>query len=282
MSSPLNLPRIQIVERRKTLLRSFAQWGKEWGVQRITSDSHASAINGFHSQPAELIVIDLDSEETMGMQLLHDFKQLEPDLVVILISAKISVETSLAALRGGAFDLLLKSSHPDSLKQTIERGIEQAMRVKRKKDLMFSIRESLDQLVHPASNKREGGSTSGIEADPSQMQRVIEGQPRIIRIRNLIIHVKRNQIQSQNGVMDLTPTEFDILLYLFSHKERIVECSELIHQLRGYEAEEKEARILIRPHVCNLRNKLRMLQTSPELIQNVRGKGYRLVQDSIC
>ncbi len=279
MDHSLAIPRILIVEKRKSLLRWFNQWNKEWGIPHISSHTLAAVKQNDPAQPAELVVIDLDAAETAGMELLHECKQQDADLVVILVAAKINVQTSLAALRSGAFDLHLKSNHPDVLKQTIERGIEHAMRLKRQKELLVSLRENLDQLVQSTIYKNERSTSAGGEPDPSQKERVSAASARIIHFRNLIIHVRRNQIQSQHGVMDLTPTEFDLLLYLLSHKERIVECSELIRQLRGYDADEKEARILIRPHVCNLRNKLRTIQVNPDLIQNVRGMGYRLNQD---
>ena len=75
----------------------------------------------------------------------------------------------------------------------------------------------------------------------------------------------------------LTPTEFDILLYLAAHRSRVVSCQELVREVRGYRSDETEAREVIRPHISNLRRKLKGLGEF-NLIVNVRGVGYRLVE----
>ena len=78
--------------------------------------------------------------------------------------------------------------------------------------------------------------------------------------------------------IDLTPTEFDLLLYLAAHRGRVVPCAELVREVRNYSLEEHEAREVIRPHVSNLRRKLRASGQNPNIIVNVRGIGYRLAE----
>ncbi|HEX3052566.1 MAG TPA: helix-turn-helix domain-containing protein, partial [Aggregatilineaceae bacterium] len=55
-----------------------------------------------------------------------------------------------------------------------------------------------------------------------------------------------------------------------------VPCSELVREVRGYALDEHEAREVIRPHVSNLRRKLKASGQNPNIIVNVRGIGYRL------
>jgi DNA-binding response OmpR family regulator len=54
----------------------------------------------------------------------------------------------------------------------------------------------------------------------------------------------------------------------------------LVREVRGYAVEETEAREVIRPHVSNLRRKLKEASTDADLIVNVRGIGYRLNEKS--
>ena len=70
------------------------------------------------------------------------------------------------------------------------------------------------------------------------------------------------------------------MLHLTRHRERLVTCAELVRELRGYHAEEREARLLIRPHISNLRRKLASVIGPEPHIINVRGQGYRLVQEA--
>ena len=65
-----------------------------------------------------------------------------------------------------------------------------------------------------------------------------------------------------------------------AHRGRVVPCSELVREVRGYSLEEHEAREVIRPHVSNLRRKLKASGQNPNIIVNVRGIGYRLAETS--
>ncbi|NLF77164.1 MAG: response regulator transcription factor, partial [Chloroflexi bacterium] len=96
----------------------------------------------------------------------------------------------------------------------------------------------------------------------------------------LTIYPGRYQISVGDQPIDLTPTEFDLLLYLAAHRGRVVPCSELVREVRGYSLEEHEAREVIRPHVSNLRRKLKASGQNPNIIVNVRGIGYRLAETS--
>ncbi|MEM6283530.1 MAG: helix-turn-helix domain-containing protein, partial [Chloroflexota bacterium] len=63
---------------------------------------------------------------------------------------------------------------------------------------------------------------------------------------------------------------------LAAHQGRVVSCHELVREVRGYTVGEAEAREVIRPHVSNLRRKLKKAGLEQDLIVNVRGIGYRL------
>nr|PZN51945.1 MAG: hypothetical protein DIU68_15530 [Chloroflexota bacterium] len=56
----------------------------------------------------------------------------------------------------------------------------------------------------------------------------------------------------------------------------MVSCHELVREVRGYAVDETEAREVIRPHVSNLRRKLKAAGQDADVIVNVRGIGYRL------
>ena len=86
----------------------------------------------------------------------------------------------------------------------------------------------------------------------------------------------RYQVQSDGASVNLTPTEFDLLLYLAAHRSRVIPCEELVGEVRGYASDENEAREVIRPHISNLRRKLKQLGDYGKLVINVRGIGYRL------
>jgi DNA-binding response OmpR family regulator len=108
------------------------------------------------------------------------------------------------------------------------------------------------------------------------MPAVDASAPGVMVIGQLSIFPGRYQIAVDEHPIDLTPTEFDLLLYLAAHRGRVVSCHELVREVRGYGVDEAEAREVIRPHVSNLRRKLKQMGLDEDMIVNVRGIGYRL------
>ncbi len=90
----------------------------------------------------------------------------------------------------------------------------------------------------------------------------------------LVIDEARRVAEVRGAIVDLTPTEWGILLALAASPGRVYSRFELINRVRGYEFEGYER--TIDSHVKNLRRKIEEDQRAPEIIQTVLGGGYRL------
>jgi two-component system alkaline phosphatase synthesis response regulator PhoP len=90
----------------------------------------------------------------------------------------------------------------------------------------------------------------------------------------LVIDEPRRTAQVRGAVVDLTPTEWGILVALAAAPGRVYSRFELINRVRGYEFEGYER--TIDSHVKNLRRKIEADQREPKIIQTVLGGGYRL------
>ena len=74
--------------------------------------------------------------------------------------------------------------------------------------------------------------------------------------------------------MELTPTEWGILVALATVPGRVYSRAELINRVRGYEFEGYER--TVDSHVKNLRRKVEQDPRYPRIVQTVLGGGYRL------
>lgn len=74
--------------------------------------------------------------------------------------------------------------------------------------------------------------------------------------------------------MDLTPSEYGILVSLARYPGRVYSRFELIDRLRGWEFEGGERTIDV--HVKNLRRKIEPESAHSRYVQTVHGVGYRL------
>jgi len=92
--------------------------------------------------------------------------------------------------------------------------------------------------------------------------------------RILVIDEPRREVTVRGSGVDLTPTEWGILLALATVPGRVYSRCELINRVRGYEFEGYER--TIDSHVKNLRRKVEGDPGSPVIVQTVFGGGYRL------
>jgi DNA-binding response OmpR family regulator len=90
----------------------------------------------------------------------------------------------------------------------------------------------------------------------------------------LIIDESRREVTVRDTGVDLTPTEWGILLVLATVPGRVYSRYELINRVRGYEFEGYER--TVDSHVKNLRRKIEEDPGRPLIVQTVLGGGYRL------
>jgi DNA-binding response OmpR family regulator len=90
----------------------------------------------------------------------------------------------------------------------------------------------------------------------------------------VVIDEPRRTVTVRGSAVDLTPTEWGILIALASVPGRVYSRFELINRVRGYEFEGYER--IIDSHVKNLRRKIEQDQGNPEIVKTVLGGGYRL------
>jgi DNA-binding response OmpR family regulator len=90
----------------------------------------------------------------------------------------------------------------------------------------------------------------------------------------LVIDEGRREVQVRGRAVELTPTEWGVLVALAGTPGRVFSRYELINRVRGYEFEGYER--TIDSHVKNLRHKVEPDPGHPRVVQTVLGAGYRL------
>src|SRR6516225_10019277 len=90
----------------------------------------------------------------------------------------------------------------------------------------------------------------------------------------LVIDEPRREVMVRGASVDLTPTEWGLLVALATVPGRVYSRFELINRVRGYEFEGYER--TVDSHVKNLRRKIGDDPGNPQIVQTVLGGGYRL------
>ena len=100
--------------------------------------------------------------------------------------------------------------------------------------------------------------------------------PSILRVGDLEIDLDSHIVSSQGAVIDLTPTEFNLLATLAAQPGRAFTRLQLLETTQGnaYEGYERT----IDAHIKNLRAKIEKDAKAPQYIETVFGIGYRFTR----
>ncbi|MCE5208589.1 MAG: response regulator transcription factor [Chloroflexi bacterium] len=103
-------------------------------------------------------------------------------------------------------------------------------------------------------------------------------KPDTIKAGNLVIDVQQHTVHLANRPIDLTPTEFDILVTLASQPKRVLSRMQIMEQAQGTAFEGYER--TIDAHIKNIRIKMEPNPKKPVYIKTVFGLGYKFEIDS--
>ncbi len=125
----------------------------------------------------------------------------------------------------------------------------------------FSLRELLSRIR--AQLRRAYGELSSTDAD-------------ILYAGDLVIDRSRAQVRRGNEIVNLSPIEFRLLVYLARHPKQALSREQILDAVWGY-ASHVESASTVNVYIRRLRAKIELNPSRPQLILTVPGIGYRLI-----
>ena len=128
---------------------SLAEALRSWGYASVEAGTVAAGLSAFEVEEPTAVLLDIDLPDGSGLDALREIKARRADAVVIMITANVLVQNTIAALRGGAYDFIGKPLHLEELRVTIRNGIEahrlrqEVTQVRRERARQFSF----DQII---------------------------------------------------------------------------------------------------------------------------------------
>lgn len=95
-----------------------------------------------------------------------------------------------------------------------------------------------------------------------------------ILIEDIRIRPEFFEVYKDDELLELTPKEFELLLYLIERQGRVITREHMLNSVWNYEFA-GDSRI-VDVHISHLRDKLEENPKQPKLIKTVRGLGYKL------
>ena len=93
---------------------------------------------------------------------------------------------------------------------------------------------------------------------------------------DLVIYRGRGVVGRGDQIINLTPTEFRLLVFLAQHQGQALTRAQILDAVWGYEADVDSERA-VNVHIRRLREKIEIDPSIPSLILTVPGIGYRMV-----
>ena len=136
---------ILIVDDEASVRDSLYQWFKADGYRVDTADGATSALNKLQENPWDIILLDIKMPGMDGIELQSRIKQIDKNIVTIIITAYAAVDTAIQALKDGAFDYVTKPIDPDDLSRLIRNAIEKRRLVTEN----IQLRQQIEELLLP-------------------------------------------------------------------------------------------------------------------------------------
>jgi DNA-binding response OmpR family regulator len=235
--------RVLIVEDHDRTRLALSALMRQAGYHVRAVDGGAAALGVLASEPFDVVLSDIWMDQIDGVAVLRAARALDEPPAVILLTGSSSVETSVAALRSGAFDYLEKPFDPAALVARVASAAEQ--RAAELRD-----RAALQMLARAAELMR-------LSAEAPLPPTVASLQPSApLCVGRLQVGVDRRTVRLDGARLPLTQIEFALLRALAEAAGRAVSVEELVRRTHGYALPPAEALALLKPHASNLRRKL--------------------------
>jgi two-component system alkaline phosphatase synthesis response regulator PhoP len=184
----------------------------------------------------DMIILDLMLPSKDGIDVCRGLRQEKVDTPVIMLTAKDTEIDKIIGLEIGADDYMTK---PFSPREVIAR--------------MKAIFRRFEKLA----SKKEA---------PTE-------EEEIIRVGDVEIFPDKYEVLVRGEAIELTPKEFDLLLYLARRQSRILSREQLLNAIWNYDFA-GETRI-VDVHISHLREKIEEDTKDPQYIKTARGFGYK-------
>ncbi|MCG1757925.1 response regulator transcription factor [Staphylococcus epidermidis] len=194
------------------------------------------ALKKVETEQPELIVLDVMLPKKDGIEVCKTIRSDKNLVPILMLTAKDDEFDRVLGLELGADDYMTKPFSP--------------------REVVARVKAIL----------RRSQFVNEIEKEDVADEDIIIGS---IRIRPEFFEVYK-----EDELLELTPKEFELLLYLIERQGRVITREHMLNSVWNYEFA-GDSRI-VDVHISHLRDKLEENPKQPKLIKTVRGLGYKL------
>ncbi|KAA9031712.1 response regulator transcription factor [Niallia endozanthoxylica] len=230
--------KVLVVDDEKSILTLIEYNLQQAGFEVITAMDGEEAKNIALQENPDLIVLDLMLPKMDGLEVCKHLRQQKNFTPILMLTAKDDEFDKVLGLELGADDYMTKPFSPREV-------------VARVKAILRRTQMQTEASEQKANN------------DLDQ-----------ININQLTIYPEQYEAYFEEKLLELTPKEFELLLYLAKNKGRVLTRDQLLSAVWNYDFA-GDTRI-VDVHISHLREKIEKNTKKPVYIKTIRGLGYKL------
>ncbi len=146
--------KLLIVDDELSVRDSLGKWFREEGYEVATAESANEALTILAGQRWDVALLDIKMRGTDGIELQRRIHEIDPELIVIMMTGYASVETAVAALKNGAYDYVTKPLDPDEIAHLVKKGLAH----KRTEEENVRLRETVAEVARPEDMVGQGAA----------------------------------------------------------------------------------------------------------------------------
>ena len=149
----------------------------EEGYTVDTAQNGTEGLNKYVSNPADVVILDIRLPDVDGFSVLEDLKEENENVKVIMITAYHDMETTINAMKGGAFDYIHKPVNVDELDMAIKKALKSLEMEKKIEGLLTEPSRNfrVGDIIGTGNEMREIFKTIGVVSQ-SRTTVLIQGE----------------------------------------------------------------------------------------------------------
>jgi two-component system nitrogen regulation response regulator NtrX len=137
---------ILIIDDEESVRKSLADVMRDEGYDVVTAASGREGIELLSETQPSLALLDIAMPEMDGIEVLRRFREMRPDMPVIMVTGHGTIETAVKTTKMGAYDFMVKPPELAHLILVVRHGLEE-FRLREENEILKKSIEQRNELV---------------------------------------------------------------------------------------------------------------------------------------
>ncbi len=118
------MSKILVIDDDRSIRETLELYLTEEGYEVVTAATGTEGLNRFVETSPDVVILDIRLPDVDGFTVLEDLREDEENVKVIMITAHHDMDSTITAMKGGAFDYIHKPVNVDELDMAIKKALK--------------------------------------------------------------------------------------------------------------------------------------------------------------